>query len=127
MKKNLAARLRERTETIEYRSIRAKLNAIAQNKNVKQEYRALTLQPETIVMLQNEGITIQSINEFEYTKLLLTWSLTAEQRLADQIKWNVNFNERFISVPQAQLTEAEGDSYVAELRSLGFHIQSIIA
>lgn len=127
MKKNLAYRLREKRETIEYRSIRTKLNAIAGNKDFKQEFRIIHLQPETINMLMNEGITIKKINEFGTDKFLLTWALTEEQRLADNIKWNVDFVEKHISVPQSQLTEAEENSFVNELRGLGFHIQSAIA
>lgn len=127
MKKNLAYRLREKRETIEYRAIRTKLNAIAGNKDFKQEFRIMHLQPETINMLMNEGITIKRINEFGTDKFLITWALTEEQRLADNIKWNVDFVEKHISVPQSQLTEAEENSFVNELRGLGFHIQSAIA
>lgn len=126
MKKNLAYRLREKREQIEYRNIRAKLNAIAGNKDLKQEFRALHLKPETINQLINEGITISQIIEFGTPKFLLTWALKEEQRLADNIKWNVDFAERHISVPQSQLTEAEENSFVIELRGLGFHIQSAI-
>ncbi len=126
MKKNLAYRLREKTETIEYRKIRTKLNAIAGNKEVKQEFRTMYLEPETINLLLNEGITINQITEFGYKKYLLTWALTEEQRLSDSIKWTVDFVDKHISVPQAQLTEAEENSFVKELRGLGFHIQSAI-
>lgn len=127
MRKNLAFRLRERTDTIEYRAIRTKLNAIAQNKMSKQEFRAMYLEPYTIDQLQNEGIVVEQITEFGTKKFLLTWTLTNEQRLAEQIKWDVDFQEKHISVPQAQLTEAEENSIVKELRKIGFHIQSAIA
>lgn len=126
-KKNLAYRLRERNETIEYRRIRTALNSIAQSKDAKQEYRVIHLTHETINQLQNEGIIITQIKEFGYKKYLLTWALTNEQKLAEKIMWMVDFNERHISVPQEQLSEAENNAIVKELRSLGFHIQSAIA
>lgn len=127
MKKNLAMRLRERTETIEYRAIVTKLNAIAQNKSLKQQYLAMTLQPETIIQLQNEGVTVEKITEFGYQKYRLTWAETKEQKLSAQIKWKVDFSERHISVPHGELTEAQENAFVSELRGLGFHIQSAIA
>lgn len=93
MKKNLAYRLRERTETIEYRSVRTKLNAVAQNRFAKQEFRAMYLEPDTINILQNEGICIEQVTEFGCKKYLLTWNLTTEQKLAEKIKWDVDFEE----------------------------------
>lgn len=126
-KKNLAYRLRERNETIEYRRIRTALNGVAQSKHAKQEYRVMHLEPETIIMLQNEGITIAKINEFGTDKYLLTWALTTEQKLAEKIMWVVDFEEKHISVPHNELSEAENNAIVKKLRSLGFYIQSAIA
>lgn len=125
MKKNLATRLRERTETIEYRAIQTRLNAMAQSN--RKEFLIINMQPDTIVRLQNEGITIDQFIEFGTKKYRLTWALTAEQKLADKIKWQVDFAEKHISVPQSELTQAEENSFVNELRGLGFHIQSAIA
>lgn len=125
MKKLLAERLRERTETIEFRAVVSKLYQSAQNK--KDEYRIMHLEPDTILLLQNEGIKVSKIKEFGYSVFKLSWFLSAEQKLANKIKWQVDFGERHISVPQAELTEAENDSFVNELRILGFHIQSALA
>jgi len=125
MKKNLASRLRERTETIEYRAIKTRLNYAAQNK--LPQVLLLTIQSHTIIMLQNEGITVERFTEFDTPKYRLTWAETPAQKLAAQIKWKVDFPGEFISVPQSELTEAEENSFVSELRGLGFHIQSAIA
>lgn len=125
MKKNLASRLRERTETIEFRKIRTGLQNAAQNK--RDEFLIISLQPETIIQLQNEGIRVERIVEFGYPKYKLSWWLSVEQKLAQNIRWTVDYGERHISVPQAELTEAENNSFVNELRGLGFHIQSAIA
>ena len=127
MKKTLAMQLRERRETIEYRALRARLNAVAQDKNRKQEYRVLHMQPETIIKLQNEGIVVQKITEFGCDKYLLTWNVSKIERLAEQIKWAVDFNDKHISVPENELMDAENNCIVTEMRGLGFHIQSAIA
>ena len=126
MRKTLAMQLRERSETIEYRALRARLNAVAQDKNRVQEYRIIHLQPE-IVKLQNEGIVVKKITEFGCDKYLLTWSVSKIERLAEQIKWAVDFNDKHISVPEKELLDAENNCIVAEMRGLGFHIQSAIA
>jgi len=125
MKKNLATRLRERTETIEYRSIISRLNNTAQTG--RKEFLIINMQPDTICRLQNEGITIERFKEFGTMKYRLTWAETREQQLAQSLKWKVDFAEKHISVPQSELTEAEENAMVLELRSLGFHIQSAIA
>lgn len=124
MKKDLAQRLRERTETIEFRAIRSKLYQAAQDK--KDEYRILHITQETIVMLQNEGIKILKLKEFGYPVFKLSWWLSNEEKLASQIRWMVDFGEKHISVPQSELSEAENDAFVTELRGMGFHIQSAI-
>jgi hypothetical protein len=124
MKKLFSAKLRERTETIELRRIKAELNKAAQNN--RKEFIIIHIKPETIVALQNEGIRFEQFTEFGTTKYRLTWALSDEERLASQIKWSVDFSERHISVPQQQLTEAEENAFVKELRNLGFHIQSAI-
>lgn len=125
MKKNLATRLRERTDTIEYRNIVAKMMKYAQDK--RDIFYALHLQPETIILLQNEGIKVEQIIEFGNKKFKLSWGLSAEEKIASNIKWSVDYEHRHISVPQTELTEAEENSFVKELRGLGFHIQSAIA
>lgn len=124
MKKTLAQKLREHTNSIEFRAIRSNLYKNAQDK--KYEFRKMHISPETIIMLQNEGIKVQLIKEFNYSVYKLSWFLLPEEELAGKIKWCVDFGEKHISVPQAELTEAENDSFVAELRTLGFHIQSAI-
>jgi hypothetical protein len=124
MRKLFSAKLRERTETIELRRIKTELNKAAQNN--RKEFIIIHIKPETIVALQNEGIRFEQFTEFGITKYRLTWALSDEERLASQIKWDVDFSERHISVPQQQLTEAEENAFVKELRSLGFHIQSAI-
>jgi alpha-D-ribose 1-methylphosphonate 5-phosphate C-P lyase len=125
MKKNLSMLLRERTETIEYRAIKAKLMAAAQQK--RDTFLVMYLQPQTIIQLQNEGINVEQFEEFGTKKLKLSWGVTKVQRLAEQIKWPVDFNERHISVPERELTQAEENAFVNELRGLGFYIQSAIA
>lgn len=125
MKKNLATRLVERTESIEYRAIKKNLMVAAQNK--QKEYLLMHISPETIIMLQNDGIKVEKFQEFGYDKYRLSWWLKDEEKLANRIKWAVDFNEKFISVPQEELTQAEENACVIELRALGFHIQSAIA
>lgn len=124
MKKLFSAKLRERTETIELRKVKTALMQAAQNS--KREYLILNLKPETIVALQNDGINIERFTEFGTAKYRLTWASSEEERLASLIKWPVDFVERHISVPEKELTKAQEDACVKELRNLGFHIQSAI-
>lgn len=70
-KKLLSQILRERTETIEYRKVRGQLMKYAQNE--KTSFRILKLKPEPIVQLQNEGITINEVNEPSYKVYELSW------------------------------------------------------
>lgn len=72
-KKTLATILKERTDTIEYRAIRKQLMIKAQNRS--NEYRVISLQDRTIIMLQNEGINVEKITELGCAKFLLTWPL----------------------------------------------------
>lgn len=39
----------------------------------KNEYRVLKIEDKTITMLQNEGISVEKINEFGYEKYKLSW------------------------------------------------------
>jgi len=71
MKKTLSTILKERTDTIEFRAIRKQLMIVAQNS--KAEYRTLSIQPKTITMLENNGITIEKVNEHGYEAYKLTW------------------------------------------------------
>lgn len=70
-KKLLSEILRERTETIEYRKIRAQLMKYAQNE--KTSFRILKMKPDTRIQLENEGIIITEINETNYKVLELSW------------------------------------------------------
>lgn len=70
-KKTLAAILQERTDTVEYRSIKQKLMKVAQNKG--NEFRVIFIEQKTINQLQNEGISVTKVNEFGYDKYLLKW------------------------------------------------------
>jgi len=70
-KKLLSQYLRERTETIEYRKIKAQLMKLAQNE--KTEMLILTVSHETQIMLQNEGIKIETITDGGWDKLRLSW------------------------------------------------------
>lgn len=71
MRKNLAIRLKERTETIEFRKIRTALNSAAQNRN--SEYRLLRIEDYTINLLQNEGLKVEKITEFGTEKFKISW------------------------------------------------------
>lgn len=71
MKKLLSTKLRERTDTVEFRKIRRQLMQFADDK--KYEFRILRLQQGTINMLQNEGIKVTAIKEHGCDKLLLSW------------------------------------------------------
>lgn len=59
MKKLLANRLRERQETIEFRKIKSRLMVQAQN-NVSCYYQVFITE-KTIIMLQNEGLTVEKV------------------------------------------------------------------
>lgn len=76
-KKSLSNILLERTQTIEYRDIRKQLMSIAQNnKNNDPEkncYRIVYIKQETIIKLQNEGLTVEKINEYGYEKYKISW------------------------------------------------------
>ena len=64
MKKTLNTVLKERTNTIEFRAIRKQLMTVAQN-NGNQLLR-LAIEPKTIVMLENELLTVEKVNEHGY-------------------------------------------------------------
>ena len=71
MRKLLSTLLNERTESIEYRAIRANLMKVAQSG--KNEYRTIKICQYALDRLQNEGISIEQVNEFGYDKYLLKW------------------------------------------------------
>jgi len=71
MKKTLSTRLRERTETIEFRAIKAKLMVVAQNKG--NSILLMQIAPETITMLQNELLTVEQIEDHGYKKFKISW------------------------------------------------------
>lgn len=71
MKKTLSTRLRERTETIEFRAIKSKLMVVAQNKG--NSILLMHIQPETITMLQNELLTVEQIQDHGYKKYRISW------------------------------------------------------
>lgn len=70
-KKLLSQVLLERSDTVEFRKVKSQLMNIAQNK--KREMFALTLEKDTITMLQNQGINVSKCDEFGYTRYKLTW------------------------------------------------------
>lgn len=70
-KKLLSDILKHRTDTIEYRAIKQQLMKVAQSG--KNEYRQLSISDKTVVMLQNEGIKVEKITEFNYEKFKLSW------------------------------------------------------
>lgn len=70
-KKLLSQLLKERTDTIEYRAIRKQLMIKAQNNG--SDYRIMRISDKTIIMLQNEGIKVEKITEFNTVKYLLSW------------------------------------------------------
>jgi len=61
MKKTLKNILIERTKTIEYRAIRKQCMNVAQNGG--NQVLRIRITPETIVMLQNEMLTVELIND----------------------------------------------------------------
>ncbi len=70
-RKLLSTILKERTDTIEYRAIRKHLMTAAQNN--KSEFRILKITDKTIIQLQNEGLAVERINEFEHEKWKISW------------------------------------------------------
>jgi hypothetical protein len=66
MKKTLNTILKERTETIEYRAIRKQLMNVAQNGG--NQLLRIYIAPNTVVMLQNELLTVEKIKEHGYEK-----------------------------------------------------------
>lgn len=127
MKKTLAMQLRDRFETIEYRKVRSDLFKKANDKEASQQLFVFYMKPETIIKLQNEGFAVEKNTKLGFGQYLITWDLPKEQRLAEQIRWKVDFNEKHISVPEKELTEAENNAFVIEMRGLGFYLQSAIA
>lgn len=71
MKKTLNNILRDRTNTIEFRAIRKQLMNVAQNRGTY--LLRIKIEPETIVMLQNELLTVQKINEHGYETYKISW------------------------------------------------------
>ena len=71
MKKLLATRLRERTETIEFRAIKKQLMNVAQNRGT--QLLRFKIEPATILMLENELLTVEKINEHGYETYKITW------------------------------------------------------
>lgn len=71
MKKLFATRLRERTDTIEFRAIKKQCMNIAQNRGTCM--LRLTIQPATITMLENELLTVEKINEHGYETYKISW------------------------------------------------------
>lgn len=71
MKKTLATRLIERTNTIEFRAIKKQLYIIAQNRG--NCYLTLRISPEAITQLQNECLTVEQITEHGYEKWKVSW------------------------------------------------------
>jgi len=67
----LSDTLRKRTDTIEYRSIKSQLMKVAQAG--KNEFRILSISEKCITQLQNEGIEVKTVTEFNYEKYLLSW------------------------------------------------------
>jgi len=71
MKKTLKNILLERTDTIEYRSIRKQLMNIAQNGG--NEYYRISIQDKTITQLKNELLTVELIEDHGYKKYKISW------------------------------------------------------
>lgn len=71
MKKTLATRLKERTETVEYRAIVKKLMIVAQNKG--NFILLMSISPDTLTMLQNEMLTVTEILDHGYKKYKISW------------------------------------------------------
>lgn len=71
MKKTLNTILTERTKTIEFRAIKKQLMNIAQNKGT--QMLIMSIQPDTITMLQNELLTVEQITDHGYKKYKISW------------------------------------------------------
>ena len=71
MKKTLNTILKERTETIEFRAIKKQLMNVAQNKGTF--LLRLQIEPNTVVMLQNELLTVEKIQDHGYEKYKISW------------------------------------------------------
>lgn len=71
MKKTLNTILKERTDSIEFRAIKKQLMNVAQNRGT--ELLKLQISPETIIMLQNELLTVTEIQDHGYKKYKISW------------------------------------------------------
>lgn len=71
MKKTLNNILTERTRTIEFRAIRKQLMNVAQNGG--NSLLRLQISPETIIMLQNELLTVEQVEDHGYKKYKISW------------------------------------------------------
>lgn len=71
MKQTLNTILNERTKTIEFRAIKKQLFVVAQNK--KNFLLRLTIDPETITMLENECLTVEKISPNGYETYKISW------------------------------------------------------
>lgn len=69
--KLLSTILKERTETIEFRALRKRCMVAAQNE--KNFIRSISIQPKTIIMLQNQGLNVQKSKENGYEVYILSW------------------------------------------------------
>lgn len=71
MKKTLKNILIERSDTIEYRSIRKQLMNIAQNGG--NQYFRINIEPKTITRLENEMLTVEKIVDHGFKKYKISW------------------------------------------------------
>lgn len=71
MKKTLNTILKERTDTIEFRAIKKQLMTVAQNSGT--HLMRLSIQPKTIVMLENELLTVEKISPNGYETYKISW------------------------------------------------------
>lgn len=71
MKKTLATRLNERTDTIEYRAIVKQCMNVAQNKGTF--ILRLSIEQKTIMQLQNEMLTVTQFEEYGCKKYKISW------------------------------------------------------
>jgi len=70
-KKLLSTILKERTESIEYRSIRSQLMTLAQNE--KNSLLRIRIGDYALNRLRNEGLTIELIKDFGTDKYRVSW------------------------------------------------------
>lgn len=70
-KKLLSTILKERTESIQYRKVRTQLMVQAQNN--RNSLLIMYLDDYTLTRLQNEGLTVEKIQEFGYDKYRISW------------------------------------------------------